>query len=95
VYLAEPLVKSQEFQRNTRELQAGIWLWVCEAVVEVADRPEGEVPAYLPGEHPFQEEFGRKHNLPEIAVRGGPETMYPEFQSKILEALKRSAGSKR
>jgi hypothetical protein len=88
VYLAEPLVKSQEFTRNTRELAPAVWLWVCEAVVEIADRPEGEVPAYLPGEHPFVNEFGQKHNLPEVAVRGGPETMYPEFQPRIVEGRK-------
>src|SRR5688500_10303762 len=32
VYLTEPLVKSQDFARNTRELAAGTWLWVCEPV---------------------------------------------------------------
>jgi hypothetical protein len=85
VYLAEPLVKSQDFQRSTRALPAGNWLWVCEAVVEIAGRPAGEVPAYLPGEHPFHDEFGERHNLPEAAVRGGPETMYPEFQETVLE----------
>jgi hypothetical protein len=94
VYLAEPLVKSQDFQRNTRELAPGTWLWVCEAVVEYAERPEGEVPAYLPGEHPFKDEFGQKHNLPEIAVRGGPETMYPEFQSKVVEGRRQMTAPK-
>jgi hypothetical protein len=39
VYLTEPLVKSQDFVRSTRELAAGTWLWVCDAVVEIADRP--------------------------------------------------------
>jgi hypothetical protein len=84
VYLTEPLVRSQEFVRSARELAAQTWLWVCDAVVEIADRPEGEVPAYLPGEHPFKDEFGRRNGLPEIAVRGGAETMYPEFQ-RVLE----------
>ena len=80
VYLTEPLVKSQDFTRNSRELAPQVWLWVCEPVVEIADRPEGEVPAYLPNEHPFKDEFGEQHYLPEVAVRGGAETMYPEFQ---------------
>jgi hypothetical protein len=88
VYLSEALVKSQDFSRSTRELTSGVWLWVCEPVVEIADQPEGLVPAYLPGEHPFKDEFGQKHNLPEIAVRGGAETMYPEFQSKVIEGRK-------
>ncbi len=49
--------------------------------------PPREVPAYIPGEHPFRDEFAKRHNLPEIAVRGGAETMYPEFQAKVREAL--------
>jgi hypothetical protein len=83
VYLTEPLVKSQEFYRSARELPAGTWLWVCDPVVEIATQSEGDVPAYLPGEHPFKDEFARRHQLPEIAVRGGAETMYPEFQEVL------------
>ena len=64
VYLTEPLVKSQEFVRSTRELPAGTWLWVCDPVLEIATREEGEVPAYLPGEHPFKEEYARRHQIP-------------------------------
>jgi hypothetical protein len=82
IYLSEPLVKSEDFVRSARELPAQTWLWVCDPVVEVP-RPEGEVPAYLPGEHPYRDEFGKRHNLPEIAVRGGAETMYPEFQPNL------------
>jgi hypothetical protein len=57
---------------------------VCEPVIEVP-RPEGELPAYLPGEHPFKEEFARRHGIPLIATDGGPATMYPEFE-KVLES---------
>ena len=89
VFLAEPLVKSQDFVRSTRELAAQTWLWVCEPVIEVP-RPDGEVPAYLPGEHPFKEEFARRHGIPLIATDGGPETMYPEFQ-KVLQAAPKPA----
>ncbi|MNC94544.1 hypothetical protein D3C83_114260 [compost metagenome] len=45
------------------------------------------MPAYLPGEHPFADEFARRHHLPEFAARGGPETMYPEFQARLREWL--------
>jgi len=85
VYLAEPLVKSEEFIRSPRDLPAQTWLWVCEAVQEIATQAEGDVPAYLPGEHPFKGEFETKHHLPEFATRGGPETMYPEFAVRIRE----------
>jgi hypothetical protein len=86
VYLTEPLIKSQEFVRSARELPSGTWLWVCDPVLEIATREEGDVPAYLPGEHPFKDEYARRHQLPEVGVRGGAETMYPEFQ----EVMKKS-----
>jgi hypothetical protein len=85
VYLTEPLVKSQNFVLSPRELPQQNWLWVCLPVVEVADRPsEGtEVPAYFPGENPFLAETQKRRNLPAEALRGGAETMYPEFQQKL------------
>jgi hypothetical protein len=89
VFLAAPLVKSEDFVRSPRELAAQTWLWVCEPVVEVP-RPEGEVPAYLPGEHPFKDEFGRRHGIPTVATDGGPETMSPDFQ-KVLQAAPKPA----
>jgi hypothetical protein len=85
VYLTEPLVKSHDFVRSTRELAAQTWLWVCEPVVEIATRTPGDVPAYMPGEHPFHDEFSRRHGIPLIGVLGGPQTMYPEFQ-KVLQS---------
>jgi hypothetical protein len=87
VYLAEPLVKSEEFMRSARELPAQTWLWVCEPVVEIATQTEGDVPAYLPGENPYRDEFAQRHHLPEFAARGGPETMYPEFQARLRDWL--------
>jgi hypothetical protein len=86
VYLTEPLVKSENYVLSPRELPQQNWLWVCLPVVEIADRPEGEVPAYMPGENPFLGEFRKRHNLPEVATRGGAETMYPEFAQKLKGA---------
>jgi hypothetical protein len=86
VYLTEPLVKSQDFVRSARELPAGTWLWVCDPVLEIADRPEGEVPAYLPDEHPFKEEYARRHQIPFVGIFGGAQTMYPEFQEVLKKA---------
>jgi hypothetical protein len=88
VYLTEPLVKSQEFVRSARGLAAGTWLWVCDPVVEIATQEAGAVPAYMPGEHPFKDEFGRRHGIPEIATLGGAATMYPEFQAVVKNAPK-------
>ena len=44
------------------------------------------MPAYLPGEHPFKDEYARRHQLPEIGVQGGAATMYPEFQEHDEES---------
>jgi hypothetical protein len=90
IYLTEPLIKSQNFVLNHRELPAQAWLWVCQAVVEIADRPKGAVPHYMPGENPFLGEFRAHFKLPEEATRGGAETMYPEFRLKLDALLKRS-----
>jgi hypothetical protein len=87
VWLSEPLVKSQEFALSPRELPPGTWIWVCDPVVEIATQQPGDVPSYMPGEHPFEHEFDDRHNLPPIATRGGAETMYPEFQVKLNAAM--------
>jgi hypothetical protein len=81
VYLTEPLVKSTDFRLNERP--AGGWLWPCEYVDEVAGLKQGYVPHYLPGKSPFQGEFAAKMGIPVEATRGGAETMYPEYRSKM------------
>jgi cyclase len=43
------------------------------------------VPAYLPGEHPFTEEFARRHGIPVQATLGGAATMYPEYAQRLRE----------
>jgi glyoxylase-like metal-dependent hydrolase (beta-lactamase superfamily II) len=52
----------------------------CYPTVEVP-RAKGDVPHHLPGENPFLEEYAKKHNLPQSAVRGGAETALPEFMN--------------
>ncbi len=83
VYLAEPLVKTQDFQINVQEGQN--WLYPCEPVVEIAGRPRGEVPNYLPGQNPFMHEFADKYNIPLEGILGGPLTMYPEYQKRLKD----------
>src|SRR5207237_253853 len=48
VYLTEPLVKSQNFVLNQRQLPEAAWLWPCEIVEEIAGRPAGGVPRCRP-----------------------------------------------
>jgi hypothetical protein len=87
VYLTEPFIRTQAFQHITQEGQN--WLYPCASVVEIANRPRGAVPSFLPGENPFAAEFADKYNLPHDAVLGGAETMYPEFQMKLKTAAKK------
>ena len=81
VYLTEPLVKTQDFVLAERD--PGNWLWPCEYVEEILNRPKGEVPHFLPGENPFLKEFPERYGIPAEAARGGAETMYPEYQKKL------------
>jgi hypothetical protein len=81
VYLAEPMIKSQDY--GIQENPGGNWLWPCEYVDEVPGRVQGAVPHYLPGENPFLHEYADRHKIPLAAALGGPETMYPEYKAKI------------
>jgi hypothetical protein len=90
VNLTEPFVRTQVFHRVSAEGQN--WLYPCESVVEVANRPRGAVPNFLPGENPFVDEFAKKYHIPVAATLGGAETMYPEFQRKMKDLA--SSGSR-
>jgi hypothetical protein len=81
VYLTEPFIRTQAFREITQEGQN--WLYPCQSVVEIANRPRGAVPSYLPGENPFATEFATRYKLPLDAALGGAETMYPEYQLKL------------
>jgi hypothetical protein len=81
--LTEPFVRTQIFRRINEEGQN--WLYPCESVEEIANRPRGAVPNFLPGQNPFVDEFGRKYGIPPTATLGGAETMYPEYQRKLKE----------
>jgi hypothetical protein len=82
VYLTEPLIRTQDYNYNVRPPAPQAWLWPCEYVVEIADRPRDVVPSYMPGENPFVADYARKHGLSQEAVLGGAQTAYPEFMPK-------------
>ena len=67
VYLTEPLIKSDDFILNLN--QNINWLWPCEYVVEVVNRPKGQVPHFLPGQNPFLHEFIDRTKVPAVAAR--------------------------
>jgi hypothetical protein len=85
VYLTEPYVNSQEFVLMERGNQN--WLYNCEYVMEVP-QPKHEVPHYLPGQHPFMEDFAKLFGLPFEAISGGAPTLYPEYQPKLEELMR-------
>jgi len=91
VYLTEPLVKTQDF--FLAQYTAISWTYTCEPVEELTGAPKNRVPHYLPGENPFVHEFAQQHGIPEQAVMGGAETMYPEYQLK-LEQMRQAQDKK-
>jgi hypothetical protein len=82
LYLTEPLIRTSEFRTApTQDLEP----YPCEVVSEV-DKPHGWVPHRLPGDNPFLEEFAKQRGAPAEAMRGGADTMLPEYRKKILAA---------
>ena len=84
VYLAEPMIRTTDFQIATDENTN--WTWPCEYVEEISGRAKGEVPHYLPGENPFLKEFVDRTHVPPVAAKGGPESIYPEYAEQLKKA---------
>jgi glyoxylase-like metal-dependent hydrolase (beta-lactamase superfamily II) len=77
VYLTEPYIRSQEFVMMDRGNTN--WLYNCEYAMEVP-KDKNDVPFYLPGQNPWMGEFEAKHGMPKEGVRGGAETLLPEWK---------------
>jgi hypothetical protein len=86
VALTEPLIRSEDFVLNERT--GGNWLWPCEYVDEIVDRPHSAVPNYLPGKSPFDGDFAYRYGVPVEAAKGGAETTYPEYMEKLRKMPK-------
>jgi glyoxylase-like metal-dependent hydrolase (beta-lactamase superfamily II) len=89
VYLAEPHIRTTNFLIATED--NATWLWPCEYVLEITDRPRHSVPHHLPGENPFLKEFMDLTGLSAEAVGGGAATIYPEYRLKLSAAAERTA----
>jgi cyclase len=83
VYLAEPMIRTTDFQLSERDVAN--WTWPCEYVEEISGRAKGEVPHYLPGANPFLEDYAKKTGTPLAGMHGGAETIYPEYQMKLKQ----------
>jgi len=77
VSLTEPLVRSQSWVLDPGQRMGASQ---CEYVTEIPD-PGQLVPHHLPGSNPWLREFAENYGLPYEAVRGGAETLYPEYRS--------------
>jgi len=86
VFLAEPLVKSEEFAL-VADPNSFNPFWPCE-YVEEGERAKGEVPSYLPGENPWLLEYAATHDLPLEATLGGAQTIYPEYRARLKQLPK-------
>jgi len=79
VYLVEPEIVSKSFRLSRNPLD-----YRAECVTTYEGREPGDsVPHYLPDQNPFINEFSKLYNLPQDAVLGHRETLYPEYRKKI------------
>ena len=62
--------------------------------IEITGASKNRVPHFLPGENPFLNEFAQSHGIPEQAVMGGAETMYPEYRLKLKAMAAAGASAK-
>jgi hypothetical protein len=83
IYLTEPYVVSRT--------------WVLDPTANLPPTPapclpvqevprlsgDGTVPHFLPGKNPFTGEVTKLYHIPEEAVMGGADTMYPEYRKKL------------
>jgi hypothetical protein len=83
-YLDEPLVRSWNYVLDLGQQLEPI---AGEIVDEIAGLVRGHVPHHLPHANPFLKEFAAQVGLPFEAVRGGRETTYPEYQTRLRELL--------
>jgi hypothetical protein len=81
IFLAEPLVKSEEFNLNPNPNAFGPF-WPCE-YIEEGEVARGVVPSYFAGANPYLAEYAATHDLPQEATLGGAETTYPEYRTRL------------
>jgi hypothetical protein len=83
VYLAEPMVWTRNFEMASTELAA--IPAPCIAIFEGTSLTS-DVPHWLWGKKPFIDELTKQYGIPQDAVLGFPETLYPEYRQKMKTA---------
>jgi hypothetical protein len=79
VYLTEPVMRTTEYRLAPNGLVAP---YPCSIVSEI-DRPAGVIPSHMPGTNPYLHQYADAEEIPFEATRGGAETMYPDYISKL------------
>jgi hypothetical protein len=79
VFFTEPWVRSQNWYLDPGQRVGN---FPCEYLPEVPSGA-GTVPHHLPGTNPFLREYTDWYGVPFEAVRGGAETLYPEYRSRL------------
>jgi len=84
VYLAEPWVQAREFIYTKNPPDAGLhYQYPCMQVQEVPELGHGVVPFYMPGKNPSKDDMSKRFHIPQAAVLGAPQAMYPQYREKI------------
>jgi cyclase len=84
VYLSEPFIRTQDWRLNlTGEPNAWGACSPAQIADEIPNQKKGYVPHHLPGTNEHLREFQVKRGVSAEAARGGAETTYPEFASKM------------
>jgi hypothetical protein len=79
IYLAQPFLVSRSFQMSAAPLSS-----TGPPCVSTYEGSAGETaPHYLPEKNPFVDEMTTKYGVPRDAAIGKPETLFPEYRSKI------------
>ena len=79
VYLTEPFIRTTDYELDLHQQNPP---YPCQVVEEV-DRPTGTVPHKLPSDANFETGFAKRCGIPVEAAKGGADTMYPEYKSRM------------
>jgi hypothetical protein len=79
VYMTEPYVRVSNYIEDPRQ---NMTVYPCDPR-PVLDLPLSFVPHHLPGQNPYLQEFPNRYEIPADATRGGAETMYPDFITRM------------
>ena len=80
LYLAEPMIWTRNYVLSTRPFLANTPPCLFAFEGTDYDKP---VPHWLWGNKPYQDELTKKFGIPQEAILGYPETLYPDYRLKM------------